>query len=523
MATQSITNTSRIPMQPWIPSEAAQRVCQGVFSPSSAAVGQDQSGFTYSTVNDFGKVIHKLLFSTPYQGFSSYFFENIKEIGDREGFEVQYPKSTQIYSVRDPKLCTADGHVLKPNCSDHTKVAVYTRGLHALHQKDHPVVLSDHPSFVSSTVGSVGANKLDRRTVDGLKNELLRDSKLYFEGGNTFYVTDRNKNSRYIIGDDLPFMTHHILRMENAFIPELIEKKAEEISRSLNDAAIKSVLLEMLAMGLLADSSILRYRMDRSMLREILRRGGLQNISDLNNYTHFDLEGNKIKGRNIATKYLAQMEFVHKELFPKELCCDADKVTFVPQPAYHLDLMMAPGRNGSFFVQDYNLAVQLLQAVKENKDSLNLCETDLTQLEQFIEVTEKLGEQLTPLLEKIKEKLADAEFTVIPTPGAFFGWEANADKKPLNINFLNCVTGFSPQNNHYYYITSGAQTSGILGDVLMDAYAEFIHTHCGEDTAVYFAGRNPENDKDFSEAMLDSSTRHLGPHCLSYETRDIRS
>ena len=25
MATQSITNTSRIPMQPWIPSEAAQK------------------------------------------------------------------------------------------------------------------------------------------------------------------------------------------------------------------------------------------------------------------------------------------------------------------------------------------------------------------------------------------------------------------------------------------------------------------------------------------------------------------
>ena len=26
-----------------------------------------------------------------------------------------------------------------------------------------------------------------------------------------------------------------------------------------------------------------------------------------------------------------------------------------------------------------------------------------------------------------------------------------------------------------------------------------------------------ENDKDFSEAMFDSLTRHLGPHCLSYE------
>ena len=61
-------------------------------------------------------------------------------------------------------------------------------------------------------------------------------------------------------------MTYHILRMENDFIPELIEKKAEEISRSLNDAAIKSVLLDMLAMGLLADSSILKYPMDRSML-----------------------------------------------------------------------------------------------------------------------------------------------------------------------------------------------------------------------------------------------------------------
>jgi hypothetical protein len=118
-------------------------------------------------------------------------------------------------------------------------------------------------------------------------------------------------------------------------------------------------------------------------------------------------------------------------------------------------------------------------------------------------------------MDKTIELLKDADYNIIPTPGAFYS--CNNDQI-FNINFLNCLTGFSEKTGHFYYITSGTQTDGKLASVLMDSYVEFLNANCN-DIAVYFVGRKPEDPSDFGEAKhtMNRMASQLGVHCLSFE------
>jgi hypothetical protein len=505
--------STKISMQPWAPSQASHQICRQIFA--DFPLKADQSEFTYSTTNDFGKQIHKLLFCRPREGFSSHFFENMKEIGAIEGFEVKASES--VYSVRDPKLRATDGSILEPTCSEALPEALNRCLKRAQHLKNHAAVLSDHPFFNASSVGVVAREKMHRRTYDGIDRTTQRESRLYFEGGDCLHFTNHKNVPQFLIGEDLSVITHQALRREKWFnkqetkfttsflnedlifrkyhdkinsrflnqeIPEEIATKAKRISETLNDAQIKDVLHEMNSMGLLTNF-------------------------------RFETKENREKGRIIVCEYLAQQEFVRSILFPEELRCSAEQIKFLPQVAYHLDVAMAPGPKGSIFLQDYEKSVQLLQTIEANATIFQLTQADLQQLQSFKETTEKLGKELKPLMDDARKQLETAGYHVIPAPGAFFSFDKG---RPFNFNFLNSLTGFSEKTGHFYYITSGAKTDGKLAEILMDFYVEFLKANCNH-IVVYFTGRDPNNASDFSEAMgnLNQRKSHLGPHCLSFE------
>ena len=115
----------------------------------------------------------------------------------------------------------------------------------------------------------------------------------------------------------------------------------------------------------------------------------------------------------------------------------------------------------------------------------------------------------------IRNQLEQSGFIVIPTPGVFFGYDKGfSDKEFYSINFMNSITGFSPKNQHYYYITGGAQ--GRLGKILMDVFAEFISSQC-ENTVIYYTGRKGKDPTDFQEAFTNLNQQHCGVHCLTNE------
>lgn len=484
------TEAHRAPMEPWIPSQDVESFCE-LFEESP--VKSDKNPFTYETWDDFGRVIKKLLVSIPKEGMNRCFFENILEIGQIEGFKVKCSRVRNFYPVRDAKLPFAVGHTLAPTCSEKANVAIERLKLRIHHLQNHSAALSDHPKIQNVVFGQVARYKLYENTQDRLlTGSSLYQSNLYFEGGNCFCLKDRNGRSHFIIGEDSLTVTHLVLRQEKWFVPHEapIQVIARRISSNKSNSDILSVLHEMKAIGLLT-------------------------------VVQFDTEVNKTRGRQIATTYLAQREAVEKQIFPTELRCGADNIVYLAQGAAYLDQFIAPGPKGSVFMQDYTLTYNILLLIRLKAKALKLTFEDSLELQSFIQATLKICLQLTPLLNRVKGQLSDAGFTVIPTPGAFFGCKAT-EVRSLNINFFNCLTGFSPKTKHYYYITSGAKTTGILGKVLMDIFATFLKFHCNN-IVVYFVGRKPDNSEDFSEAMGEVTINgkktysFMGPHSKSYE------
>ncbi len=508
-----------IPMRPWEPSVTSRTV----FSTPTAPRSPSRGPFRYHAPNDMGRQINTLLFCSPRkvphsarEGHSTWFFQNLQEIGEREGFRV-LSTADKVYPVRDPKLRAQDGMVLEPCCSGSLSKALERTRMRATHAKDHSFCITENSSFKNAFLGSVAATNMHRHAADGLK--AVREARSYFEGGNTISATNQRGECIYFVGNDLIVATHMTLRLDKFFaapdgktssyfnetllmskyqdgrdpvhglylsgqIPSIIAERAQTIATALSDEETLAVLREMLAMALLTD-------------------------------LYWETEADRRRGKEIASTYLAQRDFVKNQIFAADLRTEGSKIVALPQIAYHLDCLMTPGPEGSMFLQDYDEAVRLLKKIKANAEILELTPKDLAQLDQFIQETRQLANDFRGLIRETRERIEAAGFRVIPTPGAFFSHSLADPKETENVNFLNAISGYSPSSLHIYYIASGAKTGDNLGKVLMDSFVEFLNAH--EGIAVYFAGRNPADPTDFSEAEGTLNMKSTGPHCLSFE------
>ncbi len=504
--------STKVAMQPREPSSTSHQLCSQIFPDS--ALKSDPAEFTYSTTNDYGKKIHKLLFCKPKEGFSSHFFENIKEIGAIEGFEVVPSPTT--HCCRDPKLRASDNKILQSACGDNIYKAIGRCKKRAEYLKNHSSVCTEHPSFNKIMLGLVALADLQRLADEGTDKKNLRISRLYVEGGDTLHLTNKNGVSQYIIGEDLAIITHQQLRMNKWF-----DDPSKNEENVMAEAAIFSKYADTITMPYISGDTFKKVQAQGKEIKQGLSDDEtLATLKEMNHMglltkLRFTTEEQKTKGRELASEYLAQAEYVKERIFPVELRCDAEKVIFSPQVAYHIDLAMAPGPKGSIFLQDYEASVRLAEAIKAKSQELDLSREDLEHLDSFIETTKKVGKDLKPLFEEAKKRLEAAGYTVISIPAAFYSYRKD---KPFNINFLNCITGYSEKTGHFYVIAPGTKTEGKLADLLMDSFVEFLRSQCNN-VVVYFAGRDPNNARDFAEAVTTANNENqlLGPHCLSFE------
>ncbi len=508
--------STKVAMHPWVPSSVAHQVCSSIFADSP--LKSDQTDFTYSTTNDYGKKINKLLFCKPHAGFSSHFFENIQEIGTMEGFEVI--ASETVHSVRDPKLRAADNSILEPSCISILEAAIDRCYKRAQHLKNHAACLSENPSVKNIGMGVVAREKMHRRTHEGINKKKQRESRLYFEGGDSLHLTNKSNATRYIFGEDLSIVTHQALRKIKWFDPPPEEKNThayydealiyQKYKDQITPQYLSGEIAKKIGESALEFSKEIPDNRILCVLQEMHQMGLLTRIK-------FSSPEDKKKGREFATEYLAQLNFVVKELFPAELRCREDQVMFLPQIAGHLDMAMAPGPKGSIFLQDHDVSVRLLESITANAEKFGLSFEDLEHVRSFTVTTMSLGIELKPLYEETKIRLKEAGYHVIPMPGAFYSYH---NGKPFNINFLNCVTGYSEETGRFYLIAPGTKTDGKVGGALMDCYVEVLRSHCN-DLAVYYVGRSPSDEKDFTEAVYTTNRENsqLGPHCLSFELK----
>ncbi len=154
---------------------------------------------------------------------------------------------------------------------------------------------------------------------------------------------------------------------------------------------------------------------------------------------------------------------------------------------------------------------------------MDLPENDVLLLEGYLETAIKMDLELGSMLNEVGDQLCAAGFTVIRTPGHFiyepYGMyeEFPMPSQGICINFMNGIAGWSSNCNFHFFITHGISVGEKVGQLLMDQFSSFMKSNI-PDITLYFIGYNPDDKKDFSEA-LDFWNRletQSGIHCASF-------
>ncbi len=181
-----------------------------------------------------------------------------------------------------------------------------------------------------------------------------------------------------------------------------------------------------------------------------------------------------------AREFLAKQELT-KEVIAKSLNLPLDRVYFVSQAAYHIDMESRPGRNGEIFVRDPSQSVNFLEKLiddpitpSEDKARLqtmlkNLPQKDNTSYEfNQLQMDQKA-------LDLQAEQLKNSGFTVHRIPDSFE--IPILDDRGYLINeyatrYMNGIMGSSKKTGEAFYLVA---SSGIK--TLDKAFAEIMQEH----------------------------------------------
>lgn len=373
-------------------------------------------------------------------------------------------------------------------------------------------------------------------------------SYTYFEGGNVFILKNPEGTIKALVGADHLTQTFHLLELEgrswkelakNIHLDKSFDELQSEISMSLTSDQIRKVAEEMYAQDLLhpeGKSGLISHKnqLDIMLMKfftegllggnQKLRDQVLKQVMAKEAITLFEFkEQDSEMYRAPVSEYLAKLK-ITKGLIAQDLGVSPNDVQFITQVNYHLDLFLTPGPNHSLFLTDYAILMEILESISKAAGGLGLSEIDLQHLERYIATAKKMDRELGGLLKEVEGQLKEAGFKIIPTPGILV-YESKTIYREFpmpsggfNANFMNALTGRDPRTGHHYYITHGLQAGERLGDILMDAFSLFL-SHYVPQIDVYFIGRNPENLKDFSEAMdwWNRLETQSGIHCTTFE------
>ena len=451
----------------------------------------------------------------------------LAKIGEIEGFMVS--PTSKPYYPRDSFIKDSAGSIFAPNSNCDSVDKAISQAVSAAAYFGNSGTVST--SLVCLT-GHMGISKdYIRNAISEAKANLssTRSLPFYIEGGNLFTLTNAQGVKKILIGHDHLLQIHAELRLKHGF-PNDLAADSDFSLEQINTAAE-----EMYAMGLPPFSNethngflkiseivrLLHYRnkenSNRKSVREMAIAAGL--ISPFPNITENTPEIQEVRLFLAQRRWMLTMLASHFQISPNDL-------HFIPQGAYHLDIFLQPGPNGSVFIQDYNLCVEVLENLHHLVDLFDL--SDKLMRLQYLEVAKRLSKDLGPILEKAKETLINAGFTVIPIPGAFYDSHENERDVTNNIHFLNALTGWSEKLQRHYYITTGAHVGSCLGEILMQYFSGFLKKY-QPDLEIYFLGENPQKPGDFSAAMELWNQRTVnekrvmgllaGVHCLSFDLK----
>jgi hypothetical protein len=229
--------------------------------------------------------------------------------------------------------------------------------------------------------------------------------------------------------------------------------------------------------------------------------------------------------RSQSTDFLAKME-ITKGILAEDLGIPVERLTFISQPDFHIDMHMRPMRPGEIMLNDFGANDDLLKAALEMAEPGSW---EAAELGRMRERNSELASVLRPVMREIEDQLQAAGLTVKRAPGVLES-PPNSALPPDDLlrgdlqmrrnvrytNFMNAIPMTRPGSNQLVYLTNASSIAP-----LQRAYAAFLQAEF-EISDVYFLGGDiPEggspgpNQLNFAELSL----RRMG----GLDCREIRS
>lgn len=479
--------------------------------------------------DDFGKIVNAFLCTKGYPEHTliktEHTYQNLIKIGQREGFKVI--PTHDFYYVRDSKIRLANGKVLRTtDVKDDFKIKACDRSFNRekFLKNNHVITATKHPSLAGKVGKGLTTIKYHQLTAEGFSKKSrnspydkiyplsesnyfvdIKPSRCAWEGGNVITATNTKGELKVLVGDELLTINHQILRQTKFFDnPNLENNNFSNIQeREGTIYQLKDDLNLKYRNGQISQEvkNLAPNQTDMAMIKT----GEEMNAMGL--ILKFQPKANT-RLQAITQEYLGQKRFVKEVLWPMEFEVDPISIETITQAAYHLDVFMKPGPNGSMFLQSYEKDIELLESISKN---IKLTERDQKIVNTCLNETRKLIQELKPIYAQVKHQLSNAGFSIIETPGLFHCIDNN---KRLDCNFINALSGWSKQTERFYYICLGTKLGDNLGNILMESFRSFMEHHVSP-IQVYFIGYNSDNQ--FNEADFFNNNKAGGVHCMTYE------
>ena len=496
--------------------------------------------------NDFGVRIKEMLISSEISETSTNFvaqeaskgkftlfhqMRNLKETLEKLG--IKYKETEYPYPVRDYFLKLHTGETRVQNLSD-LNLASQRAASGAFYFNKGGLTRTENPFFKATTGVANAHAALSSKEMKDFGSVYL---KQHFEGGNVFTVTNNQRKTQIFIGSDHKY-TNYLFHRSDKKLFELFKSEEtplkERLSKALSKEKIYKVAEKMYAHGILKVNGETGY-MDFEKINNVFSNQQ-EKINTINDEGENHFYRKKAVAMGLLKPFPTEISWtenyrasVSNFLFQKyvvnkaqalELNVGPEDIHFLPQAMYHLDTFLKPGPKGSMFVANFAMNCDLIKALlaEAEAEERELSQEDQKLLNRYLTSSQRLHQELSPLLDTVGEKIKKAGLTLIPMPGVFFD-EPLTNEKTFNFNVMNAISGWSEKTERYFYITSGIKVGDKLGNIFMDLITKFLKSY-QSDIDVFFVGSPKENPEDFSEPMnaWNRINFQAGIHCFTFET-----
>lgn len=474
---------------------------------------------------DFGIEIQEMLISGTYGRFEQIFAKNgklaldvlIDHLEDVLGqLGVTVKRTHYPIAVRDHFLNSTNGEVQKLPRPVNVKKSLDRA--HSLNFYFNEVGYTRNTNpFLKGFTGAT--SDLIERTMDIFPNP--PELSGYMEGGNTFILTDQNGDPQLLVGREHFYTTLNCRPTVKSDNPSSLSN--EKICRVAEKMYAQGLLKINGSVCLMGEEKIVDFFSDHNVASTSSKPEGeghtlLTMAIEKGLFKRFSLQESQIENAAPLVANYLQRKKETKAYIAKGLNIKPENIQSLPQVMYHLDVFLKPGPKRSVFVQDFSMNIAMIKMLLTKAEILNLTSEDKKLLTRMLTVSEKMHQDLGPLLQKATDKIKEAHLKPVSMPGIFY--DTSDEEKSFNFNFMNAISGWSRKTERYYYITSGIQVGDRLGGIFMEMFTKFLKSYESR-LDVFFIGGPKENRKDFSNAMTLWNDGQVlsGPHCYSFETK----